>query len=60
MDHKKPIKCSEVVDREVLEALIRRKLGEDEEDRLLKHLKTCPECLSELATLFATGDNIVQ
>ena len=55
MDHAKPLKCPEVVDREVLEALINRKLAADEEDRLLKHLKTCPECLSELAMLFAAG-----
>jgi len=60
MDIPKPHKCSEVVDRVVLEALINRKLAADEEDRLLKHLKTCPECLSELAILFAAGDNIVQ
>ena len=60
MDHNKPRKCSEVGDRKVLEALINRKLAADEEDRLLKHLKTCPECLSELAMLVASGDNIVQ
>ena len=53
MDLPKPLNCSEVGDRKVLEALINRKLAVDEEDRLLKHLRTCPECLSELAMLFA-------
>jgi len=56
MNIPKPLKCSEVGDRKLLEALINRELTVDEEDRLLKHLKTCPVCLSELAVFIHQGN----
>ena len=46
-----PFKCSEVGRREVLEALIKHELCEEDENRVLEHLRICPKCLSEMASV---------
>ncbi len=51
MDLPKPLKCSEVGKPDVLEALIAHKLSPEDEDRVLAHLKTCPDCLSIMAVV---------
>lgn len=53
MDFPKPLDCSEAGRREILLALLQHKLDEDEEDRLLRHLKRCPHCLSVMATILS-------
>jgi len=51
MDFPKPLKCSEVGRHDVLEALIAHRLPPDMEDRVLAHLKNCPDCLSIMAVV---------
>ena len=45
------VTCSEVGRREVLKALIMHELSEDDENRVLDHLRNCPKCLSEMAVI---------
>jgi len=53
MDFPKPLECSEAGRRDVLLALLQHKLDEEEEDRLLRHLRRCPHCLSIMATILS-------
>ena len=47
----KPLKCSEAGRRDVLLALLQHDLTDEDEDRLLEHLRKCPHCLSSMATV---------
>ena len=49
----KPLECSEAGRRDVLLALLQHKLDEKEEDRLLRHLRRCPHCLSVMAAILS-------
>jgi hypothetical protein len=53
----RPITCSEVGRREVLKALISHELNEEDENRLLEHLRDCPNCLSEMAAVI--GESVM-
>ena len=47
----RPLTCSEVGRREVLRALLSHELAEDDENLVLEHLRNCPRCLSDMATV---------
>jgi hypothetical protein len=53
MDSPKPLECSEAGRRDILLALLQHRLNEEEEDRILKHLRRCPYCLSVMATILS-------
>ncbi len=53
MELPKPLSCSEAGDRRILKALLAHRLDADFEDRILAHLRTCPRCLSIVATVLA-------
>jgi len=49
MKFPKPIRCTDVGNREVLSALLMHELEVDDEDVVLAHLRKCPACLSMAA-----------
>jgi len=53
MDLPRPLECSEACRRDTLLALLRHKLSEEDENRVLRHLRRCPHCLSVLATILS-------
>lgn len=53
MELPKPLKCSEVGTREILRALLHHELSPQDEDRLLAHLRSCPQCLSIMAAVLS-------
>jgi hypothetical protein len=56
MNLPKPLRCSEIVRKGLLKALINRMLDPSVEDLLLSHLRTCPKCLSKVARIVDDSD----
>ena len=48
-----PLTCSDAGRPDVLLALLRHELTEEDEDLLLRHLRMCPSCLSAMAMLLS-------
>lgn len=45
----KPLICSDVGKPTILTALLMKELDEVFEDKMLEHLRNCPECLTKMA-----------